>query len=150
MATQQPPHDNNWHEDIDEEVADQSVGLPEIGSFTLYAITPPLLDPEDLEMWIDEVQKTLRGHNLHKLIDKSIPWPTRDNPNGRKWKALSIQVRTWISSNIDYEVRRSIFDRGVRTNFADELVEQIKDYMEVKCHGVLRLAMKSWMNCTRN
>jgi hypothetical protein len=32
-------------------------GLPEIGSFTLYNITPPMKEREELEMWIEKVER---------------------------------------------------------------------------------------------
>ncbi|CRL28833.1 unnamed protein product [Penicillium camemberti] len=78
MATSQsqaqlPPNDRNWYDKEDVAVTDQSVGLPVIGTFNLYKITLPLKHREDLDNWIDTVEKILEGHNLQNLIKKSVP-----------------------------------------------------------------------------
>lgn len=38
---QLPPDDNKWYDEY-VLVSDRSVGLPEVGTFNLYKITPPL------------------------------------------------------------------------------------------------------------
>ncbi|KAJ5922674.1 hypothetical protein N7516_010377 [Penicillium verrucosum] len=81
MATY-PPDNNNWHDEEDVLVIDQAVGLPDVGTFNLYKITPPLKEREDLDKWIDKVEKILESHNLYNLVKRSIPWPSRRDPNG--------------------------------------------------------------------
>ncbi|KAJ5922444.1 hypothetical protein N7516_010147 [Penicillium verrucosum] len=71
-------------------------------------------DEEDMldhDKWIDKVEKTLESHNLHNLIKRSIPWPNRRDPNSQKWKTLSKQVRTWMSSSIDSDLMEEINGR---------------------------------------
>ncbi|CRL21889.1 unnamed protein product [Penicillium camemberti] len=45
-------------------------------------MSPSPIKVEDLDNWIDTVEKILEGHNLQNLIKKSVPWPTRRDPNG--------------------------------------------------------------------
>ncbi|KAJ5521539.1 transcriptional regulator family: Centromere protein B DNA-binding region [Penicillium freii] len=42
------------------------------GTFTLFKITPPLKNKEDLDNWLDKVEKILESHNLHNLIKKDV------------------------------------------------------------------------------
>jgi hypothetical protein len=50
-------------------------------------------------MWIDKAERILQTHNLHNLINKSIPRPMKNNPDGQKWKTLSKQVRSWPANS---------------------------------------------------
>jgi phenylalanyl-tRNA synthetase beta subunit len=90
------------------------VNLPEIGSFNPYKLTPPLKERADLDIWIDRVEKVLRGLKLHNLINKDIPWLMLRDPNADKWHTLSLQVRTWLSSSVDYTVMPSSFSSRCR------------------------------------
>lgn len=154
MATSQsqaqlPPNDRNWYDEEDVVVTDQSVGLPEIGTFNLYKITPPLKHREDLDNWIDTVEKILEGHNLQNLIKKSVPWPTRRDPNGQKWRTLSKQVRTWLSSSLDITLMQQINGRGNPTSFADELLDEIKKHLKGEGYGALKAAMMKFRTISR-
>jgi hypothetical protein len=100
----QSADNNNWHEEDDAIVTDQAVGLPDIGSFTLHNITPPMKEREELDAWIDKVERILQTHNLQNLINKSIPRPMRNNPDGQKWKTLSNQVKRWLASSLDRDL----------------------------------------------
>jgi hypothetical protein len=120
----------NWHAKRDAVVEGQAVDLPEIGSFNLYKTTPPLKERTELDAWVDQVEKILRSHKLHNLINNKIPWPVVDDPNGDKWYTLSLQVRTWISSSIDNELMQEINARGNSVDFADELLAEIKKHMK--------------------
>jgi hypothetical protein len=60
---------------------DQSEGLPEIGSFLLFEIEPVLKGREDFDYWLDTVTSNLRGHSLHRLINKDIKKPARNSVN---------------------------------------------------------------------
>ncbi|KAJ5681035.1 hypothetical protein N7536_012174 [Penicillium majusculum] len=44
---QLPPDDSKWY-DEDVLVSDQSLGLPDVGTFNLYKMTPPLKEREGL------------------------------------------------------------------------------------------------------
>jgi hypothetical protein len=66
------PVDRDWYAKQDVIVADQSVGLPEVGSFNLYKLTPPLKERTDFDNWMDQVEKVLRSHKLHNLINTDI------------------------------------------------------------------------------
>ncbi|OQE03959.1 hypothetical protein PENSOL_c001G08214 [Penicillium solitum] len=145
---QLPPDDNNWYDEEDVLVTDQAVGLPDVGAFNLYKITPPLKRSEDLDKWSHKVEKILERHNLHNLINKSIPWPSRD-PNGQKWKTLSKQVRTWLSSSIDGDLMEEINGRGNPVTFADELIEEIRKHMKDEGHGALKAAMRNFRTISR-
>ncbi|OQE24192.1 hypothetical protein PENFLA_c010G03600 [Penicillium flavigenum] len=151
-AAVQPTNRNpnrDWHAKQDVAVADQAVDLPEIGSLNLYKITPPLKERTDLDMWIDQVEKTLRSHKLHNLVNKEIPWPVVDDPNGDKWRTLSLQVRIWLSSSIDHGLMQEINGRGNATDFADELFDEIKKHMKGEGHGALKAAMNSFRKISR-
>ena len=142
--------DNNWHEEDDVIVTDQAVGLPEIGSFTLYNITPPMKEKEELEMWIDKAERILQTHNLHNLINKSIPRPMKNNPDGQKWKTLSKQVRSWPANSFGRDLLYEVYARGDRTGFADEFKEELKEHMEGERHGALKIAMTNFRKTTRS
>lgn len=146
----QVPDNNNWYEEEGVAVADQSVGLPEIGSFKLYKITPLLKEREELNMWIEKVEKILQSHNLHNLINNSIPWPMRRNPNGQKWKTLSKQVRSWLSDSMENDLLQEINSPGNHINFADEFMEEIKKHMKGEGHGALKAAMTKFRTISRN
>lgn len=146
---QLPPDDNNWYDEEDVLVANQAVGLPDVGTFNLYTITPPLKEREDLDQWIDKVEEILESYNLHNLIKKSIPWPSRRDPNGQKWKTLSKQVRTWLSSSMDGDLMKEINGRGNPVTFADELMEEIRKHMKVEGHGALKAAMTKFRTISR-
>ncbi|KAJ5420288.1 hypothetical protein N7465_002807 [Penicillium sp. CMV-2018d] len=143
------PHDNHWYDEEDIPVADQAVGLPEVGTFNLYEITPPLKERVDLDRWIGNVENILESYNLHKLIKKSIPWPNRRDPNGQKWKTLSKQVRNWLSSSIDGDLMEEINGRGNSIIFADELMEEIREHMKGKAHSALKVAMWKFRTISR-
>ena len=81
-ATAQPPYNRNWYDEEDVILADQLVGLPDIGTFTLFKITPLLKNKEDLDNWLDKVEKILESYNLYNLIKKDVLWPYRDSENG--------------------------------------------------------------------
>ncbi|KAJ5456912.1 hypothetical protein N7530_012186 [Penicillium desertorum] len=48
-AAMQPAPNRDWHAKRDAIVKDQAVDLPEIGSFNLYKITPPLKERTELD-----------------------------------------------------------------------------------------------------
>jgi hypothetical protein len=116
---------NDWKAIRTTVVANQSVDLPELGSFNLYKLTPPLKERADLDNWIDQVEKVLQGYNLHHLINKNIPWPRIRDPNCKKWHTLSLQVRSWLSSSIHHTVMQEINARGSDLYYADELFAEI-------------------------
>jgi hypothetical protein len=86
------PDDRNWDEVEDAifTAGDQGDDLPAIGSFMLYKLEPPLKHKEDFDKWYDGIVKILRGHGLHRLIDKSIERPVRSSPNAQIWMKLSM------------------------------------------------------------
>ena len=43
------PVDRDWYTKQDVIVADQSISLPEVGSFNLYKLTPPLKERTDFD-----------------------------------------------------------------------------------------------------
>ncbi|KAJ5868408.1 hypothetical protein N7534_002961 [Penicillium rubens] len=75
----------------------QADKLPKIGSFVLYKLEPPLKNKEDFDNWYNGVYKILRGHHLHRLIDKNIERPDIDAENAEDWVTLSIQVVGWLT-----------------------------------------------------
>ncbi|KOS47412.1 hypothetical protein ACN38_g1599 [Penicillium nordicum] len=56
----QLPDNNNWHDEEDVLVNDQAVGLPDVGTYNLYKITPPHKEREDLDKWIDKVDAAVQ------------------------------------------------------------------------------------------
>lgn len=104
----------------------------------------------DLDKWLDKVEKILESHNLHNLIKKNIPWPTRDNVNGQKWKTLSKQVRAWLSGSIDSDLLEELNGRGNKMSFADEFVDEIKKHMKGEGHGALKAAMAKFRSISRS
>ncbi|CAP79957.1 hypothetical protein PCH_Pc12g03300 [Penicillium rubens Wisconsin 54-1255] len=79
-------------------VDNQGVDLPKLGSFNLYKLTPPLKERADLYIWMDQVDKVLRGHKLHNLINNNIPWSMLRDPNGDEWETLSLQPRLHLAA----------------------------------------------------
>ncbi|OQD65213.1 hypothetical protein PENPOL_c006G08429 [Penicillium polonicum] len=149
-ATAQPPHNRNWHDEEDVTPADQSVGLPDIGTFTLFKITPLLKNKEDLDNWLDKVEKILESYNLHNLIKKDVLWPYRDSENGQKWKTISKQVRTWLSGSIDNELMQELNSRGNKMTFADEFVDELKRLMKGEGYGALKTVMMKFKTISRS
>ncbi|KAJ5033942.1 hypothetical protein NUH16_005360 [Penicillium rubens] len=90
-------------------VDNQGVDLPKLGSFNLYKLTPPLKERADLYIWMDQVDKVLRGHKLHNLINNNIPWSMLRDPNGDEWETLSLQE---INDRIYYADVHSDARRG--------------------------------------
>jgi hypothetical protein len=135
---------NDWKAIRTTVVANQSVNLPEPGSFNLYKLTPPIKERADLDNWIDQVEKVLRGYNLHHLINKDIPWPRIRDPNGQKWNTLSLQVGSWLSSSIHHTVMQEINARGSDLYYADELFAEIKIHMKGEGHGAIKAAMNTF------
>ncbi|KAJ5406820.1 hypothetical protein N7465_008104 [Penicillium sp. CMV-2018d] len=134
-ATAQPPHNRNWYDEEDITPDDQSVGLPEIGTFTLFMITPPPKHKVDLDNWLDKVEKILESHNLHNLIKKDVLWPHRDSENGQKWKTIS---------------KQELNSRGNKMSFADEFVDELKKLMKGEGHGALKAAMTKYRTISRS
>ncbi|KAJ5971829.1 uncharacterized protein N7479_001747 [Penicillium vulpinum] len=144
----------NWDaiEDTDQTTAsgDQSNGLPEIGSFVLYKIEPPLKEKEDFDEWYDTVTRILEGHSLHRLIDKNIERPDTDSEDAEKWMKLSIQVRAWLRHSIDSDVVKDITSTGQRTKWADDFMYQCKLQMRGEGHGALGAAMLRFLRTKRD
>jgi hypothetical protein len=61
-------------------------------------------------------------HNLHRLIDSTIPRPYKDSPNARQWQQMSIEVRNWIAWTIDQILVRMIVKELPRAQLADEFM----------------------------
>ncbi|KAJ5926178.1 hypothetical protein N7516_007951 [Penicillium verrucosum] len=120
MATH-PPDNNNWHDEEDVLVIDQAVGLPDVGTFNLYKITPPLKEREDLDKWIDKVEKILESHNLHNLM----------------------------SSSLDSDLIEEINGRGNPITFADEFLEEIRKHLKGEGHSALKAAMTAFRSISR-
>jgi hypothetical protein len=147
-AAMQP--NRNWYAKRDVVVADQAVGLPEVGSFNLYKITPPLKERIDFDTWVDQVEKILRSHKLHNLINTNIPWPVVDDPNGETWYTLSLQVKTWMTSSMDHTLVQEINARGSTIEFADEFLAELKKHMKGEGHGALKAAVRSFKKLSRS
>ncbi|KAJ5120431.1 uncharacterized protein N7515_009819 [Penicillium bovifimosum] len=131
-------------------VEDQGVDLPDIGSFNPDTITPPLKHRVDLHAWINKAERTLRGHNLHNLINTNIPWPYPSDPNVEKWRSLSLQVREWLSSSMDPALLQEIEARGTPTDFADDFIAEVKKHMKSQTHGALKAAVHSFRKLSRS
>jgi hypothetical protein len=141
---------NDWKALRTTVVANQAVDLPELGSFNLCKLTPPLKERADPDIWIDQVDKVLRGYNLHHLNNKNIPWPKIRDPNGKKWHTLSLQVRSWLSNSIDHTVMQEINARGSDPYYADELFAEIKIHMKREGHGAIKTAMDTFLDLSRS
>ncbi|KAJ5788450.1 hypothetical protein N7457_003440 [Penicillium paradoxum] len=144
------PDNSDWKEVIHAPVENQAVNLPELGSFILDKITPPLKEREDANEWIDKAEKILDSHNLHHLINCAVPWPKRNNPDGKKWMTLSKQVRAWLSASLDNEVMQEIRLRGNDIHFADEFMDEIHKHMKRDSHTAQRMAVKAFRTTSRS
>ena len=144
------PVDRDWYAKQDVIVADQAVGLPEVGSFNLYKLTPPLKERTDFDNWIDQVEKVLRSHKLHNLINTDILQPAVNDPNGEKWHTLSLQVRTWMTSSMDHTLVQEINARGSKIGFADDFLTELKKYIKGEGHGALKAAIRSFKKLSRS
>jgi hypothetical protein len=120
--------------------ADQSVDLPLHGSFNLSNIAPLLASEADYDSWLGKIEKTLRVHNVHQLIDTSVPKPLNTSPNAKNWYQLSLQVREWLTTCIEPELVHAVNRRGQPVNFADDFMRELK--LQIKCEGhhVMRTA----------
>ncbi|KAJ5046015.1 hypothetical protein NUH16_002840 [Penicillium rubens] len=105
---------------------------------------------EELEMWIEKVERILQTHKPHNLINKSIPRPMRNNPDGQKWKTLSKQATSWLGNRLGRDLLHEVYARGDRTGFADEFMEELKKHMEGERHGALKIAMTNFRKTTRS
>ncbi|CAP92157.1 hypothetical protein PCH_Pc13g10880 [Penicillium rubens Wisconsin 54-1255] len=85
-------------------------------------------------MWIEKVERILQTHKPHNLINKSIPRPMRNNPDGQKWKTLSKQATSWLGNRLGRDLLHEVYARGDRTGFADEFMEELKKHMEGERH----------------
>ncbi|KAJ5836274.1 hypothetical protein N7447_002300 [Penicillium robsamsonii] len=128
---------------------DQGEGLPEIGSFVLYKIEPPLKEKEDFDTWLDTVTKILQGHNLHRLINKEVEKPDRDSENAEKWMKISMQVRAWLRAGLDPEIAKDITSTGERTTWADDFMQVCKKQLRGEGHGALSAAIIRFVRTKR-
>jgi hypothetical protein len=70
------------------------------------------------------------------------------SPNGEKWSTLLLQVRTWLSSSIDYTVMQEINARGKVIDFAVDFFE-IKKHMKGEGPRAIKAAMNSFIKLSR-
>jgi hypothetical protein len=119
----------------------QADKLPKIGSFVLYKLEPPLKNKEDFDNWYNGVYKILRGHHLHRLIDKNIERPDTDADNAEDWVTLSIQVTGWLTQCIDPDIANDLINSGERVELADDFMYQLKLYMRGEGYTALSTAM---------
>lgn len=63
---QLPPDDNKWYDEEDVLVSDQSLDLPDVGTFNLYKMTPPLKEREGLfVLLLNHLFKPTRSPHLY-------------------------------------------------------------------------------------
>lgn len=101
---------------------DQAFQLPEIVCFTLYQFRCVLEHPSNYVTWHNDIYQILKVHRLHRLIDSGIARPYKDSPNARRWQELSIEVRKWISWNLNPILVRMIVKEIPRAELADEFM----------------------------
>lgn len=70
------------------------------------------------------------------------------SPNGEKWSTLLLQVRTWLSSSIDYTVMQEINAHGKVIDFAMDFFE-IKKHMKGEGPRAIKAAMNSFIKLSR-
>ncbi|KAJ9483166.1 hypothetical protein VN97_g10246 [Penicillium thymicola] len=101
---------------------DQAFQLPQIPSFMLYQFRCVLEHPSNYVTWRNDIYQILKVHKLHRLIDRGIPRPYKDSPNARRWQEMSIEVRRWISWNMNPIFVRMIVKETPRAELADEFM----------------------------
>lgn len=104
------------------EEVDQSTNLPEVINLDLQHAPYMLKDADDFESWLSDVTKFLKSKSLDSLLDIRIPRPELTSPNARKWQALSIQVRDWLSLQMSLQLYLRVENRGYRIQLADEFI----------------------------
>jgi hypothetical protein len=90
----------------------------------LYSTKLPILG--SLSACVPLVYKILRGHHLHRLIDKNIERPDTDAENAEDWVTLSIQVAGWLTQCIDPDIANDLTNSGERIELADDFMYQLK------------------------
>lgn len=71
----------------------QASNLPRRFDSTLPRVKP-LKGMPDYDIWLFKVETTLQQHNLHELIDSTIPRPSDTDPKHEHWRKLSKLVKT--------------------------------------------------------
>ena len=121
------PRNNDWSVLPIQQVADQSVGIPNVSDFTLDRMTNKLEDPRDFDAWLQAVETTLKGHNLHNLIESNISRPNRDSADADKWFKILLAMTSWLSNSISPDLLTKVASRGKRVIFADEFMDALPE-----------------------
>ena len=149
-ATAQPPYNRNQYNKEDVIPADQSVGLPNIGTFTLFKITSLLKNKEDLDNQLDKIEKILESYNLYNLIKKDVLQPYRDSENSQKQKTISKQVYTQLLGSIDNKLIQKLNSQDNKITFANEFVNKLKKLIKDKDYRALKIVITKFKTILRS
>jgi len=118
-------------------IYDQATDLPPPSKTTVLPILGPdsfgfkLSSCLEIDQWLANVNNILTTYHLNRLIDVRIPRPKRNSPNAENWLILSMQVSSWLVSNMSSNMYQWIESRGYRMELADELIYVTK----LACQG---------------
>ncbi|CAI7596029.1 unnamed protein product [Penicillium palitans] len=114
---------------------DQAFQLPQTPWFILYQFRCVLERPSDYPIWRNHIYQILKVHRLHLLIDSGIDRPYKDSPDARRWQELSIEVRKWISWNLNPIFVRMIVKEAGRAELADEFMSAADNIIQELARG---------------
>lgn len=149
------PDDDNWSEVIQHHphaVADQSIGLPELGSYHLYPIYPPLPKEatlENFEEWHQVIMKSLQDFGMQNLVEKEVQRPKRNAQNAEKWWQMSTHTQTWITRCVDQKLATDILRRHPETRLADKFMDELRKEFRREGQEAINHAMWTLMGLRR-
>lgn len=103
----------------------QASNLPRRFDSTLPRVKP-LKGMPDYDIWLFKVETTLQQHNLHELIDSTIPRPSDTDPKHEHWRKLSKLVKTWLAHQLGKPMIRAFLCTRARLEFADDFMHAIE------------------------
>lgn len=125
------PENNDWEtDDFDIKLRDQSFGLPDCDSVTLYRIKPQLTCKADFDAWENAIILHLTGARLKNLIEVSIDKPMRNSTESMNWMNLSKKVLSWLCDSINPDLNREIVNGSQRKKhkWADTYMDSCRKF----------------------
>lgn len=94
-------------------------------------MTKILEHPQDFEMWIRNIESTLRIRNLHRFLDRIVKRPPRsDFEEATKWYNLSHEIQNYLSQNMSKSLRAQVTSHNVDVQYADVFVSEARRILQ--------------------
>lgn len=130
----------------------QADNLPDIIQTQLHRVDPKarLSSIDQWEDWHAMIKSMLGSHDLHDVIDWSMPEPAPTDANAQRWYDASIAVRSWLMAWVDAELIWEVKARGKSIDFAHEFMRELTLVINCEVNVALEKAYFAIERCRRN